>query len=218
MGVDHIKKKLSVNQQIEIEVKNGPYKGTYQSKIAEINQDRLKILLPFSGGDIVPLRLETELNVFFTGNDAAYKFYSRVRDRVKEKIHILVIDSPHEIVRIQRRDYFRLDAKLDVKYRKLDQDHEPIEHYIKSQTSDLSGGGIKLVLESELKKDDIIEMLLDIEGIEELPIMGKVRELYDIPDGQAAGIEYIDINRKIRDLIISWMFDYQRELRKKGLL
>jgi c-di-GMP-binding flagellar brake protein YcgR len=82
----------------------------------------------------------------------------------------------------------------------------------------LSGGGIKLVLESELKKDDIIEMLLDIEGIEELPIMGKVRELYDIPDGQAAGIEYIDINRKIRDLIISWMFDYQRELRKKGLL
>ena len=77
---------------------------------------------------------------------------------------------------------------------------------------------MRLVLESDLKVDDLVEIKIDIEDLKDSPLLGKVRNIYEMPNGRAAGIEFIDINRRVRDQIIGWLFDYQRELRKKGLL
>ena len=209
---------MYVNQQIEIEVKLGPYKGSYQSKIAAVEDNQIKILPPYNDGGIVPLRSGREINILYTGKDAAYKFKTRVIDRIKENIPLLIIEPPEQIVRIQRRDFFRLDVKIDVKYRKLDEERKPLEEYIATKTCDLSGGGARIVLESDLEEEDIVELLIDIDEIKNIPLRCKVRETYNLPNGKAAGLEFIEINRKVRDLIIGWLFDYQRELRKKGLL
>ena len=209
---------LFVNQSIEIEVKKGAYKGKFFSKIEEITQDKIKILPPYKNGEIVPLRKNTEVEIFFTGEDAAYKFNSRVIDRIKENIQLLVITTPEEIVRIQRRDFFRLDVKRDIKYRKLDKDLEPAEEFIKTKTIDLSGGGARFVLESNLKEGDFIELMLDIADISDVKIIAEVQQSYDLPNGKAIGVEFKQIPQKVRDIIVGWLFDYQRELRKKGLL
>lgn len=209
---------LSVNQSIEIEVKKGPYKGSFPSKIEEINQDNIKVLPPYQKGEIVPLRKDTRINVFFTGDDAAYKFSSQVIDRIKEQIRLLVINSPEEIVRIQRRDYFRLDVKKDAKYRELDEEMEIDGEFIETQTVNLSGGGVRLIDESQLSEGDLIEIMIDISEIEDVKIIGEVQQKYDLPNGEAVGIEFKEVSRHLRDQIIGWLFDYQRELRKKGLL
>jgi len=216
-------KKLRVNQSIDIEVKKGLYKGTFPSKIDEVNEENIKVLAPYRNGEIVPLRAGTEVNIFFTGNDAAYKFNSEIIDRIKEQVKLLIITPPEEIVRIQRRDYFRLDVKKDAKYRKLD-DYELGDEidcnksFIESQTIDLSGGGVRLVNESDLEEGDFIELMIDLSGIKEVMILGEVKQEYSLPNGEAVGVEFKDISRQARDEIIGWLFDYQRELRKKGML
>lgn len=216
-------KKLKINQSIDIEVKKGLYKGTFPSKIDEVNEENVKILAPYRNGEIVPLREGTEVNIFFTGNDAAYKFNSEIIERIKEQVKLLVITPPEDIVRIQRRDYFRLDVKKDAKYRKLD-DYELGDKidcnkdFIESQTIDLSGGGVRLVNESDLEEGDFIELMIDLSGIKEVTILGEVKQEYSLPNGEAVGVEFKDISRQARDEIIGWLFDYQRELRKKGML
>ncbi|MGM0437065.1 MAG: flagellar brake protein [Bacillota bacterium] len=211
-------KKLKVNQSIDIEVKKGLYKGTFPSKIDEVNEEDIKVLAPYRNGEIVPLRVGTEVNIFFTGKDAAYKFNSEILDRIKDQVKLLVITPPEEIVRIQRRDYFRLDVKKDAKYRKLDEDLESEGDFIETQTVDLSGGGVRLVNESELEEGDFIELMIELPGIEEVVIIGEVKQEYNLPNGEAVGVEFKDISRQARDEIIGWLFDYQRELRKKGML
>ena len=217
-------KKLRVNQSIDIEVKRGIYKGTFPSKIDEVNEENIKVLAPYRNGEIVPLRAGTEINIFFTGENAAYKFNSEIIDRIVDQVKLLVITPPEEIVRIQRRDYFRLDVKKDAKYRKLADDYElgdeikSEEDFIETQTVDLSGGGVRLVNESDLEEGDFIEVMIDLSGIEEIVILGEVKQEYDLPNGKAVGVEFKDISRQARDEIIGWLFDYQRELRKKGML
>ena len=75
-----------------------------------------------------------------------------------------MIEAPEEIVRIQRRDFFRVDVKKDIAYRRVeeDEDHEAKEEYIESKTVDLSGGSVRVELESELQESDILEMIINI--------------------------------------------------------
>ena len=209
---------LYVNQNIEIKVKRGAYKGTYQSKIEEINENNIKVFPPYKKREIVPLRKNTELEIYFTAKDAAYKFHSRVIERVKGKVELLAITIPEKMIRIQRRNYFRLEVKRDIKYRKVNNDLEAVEKFNKTKTIDLSGGGVKFILKSNLKEGDLIEIKLDIAEISDLKILAEVQQKYDLPNGEAVGVEYKQISQKVRDIIVGWLFDYQRELRKKGLL
>jgi len=210
-------KMLKVNQSIEVEIRKGVYSGTYTSKIEEINEDNIKILTPFKKGEIIPVHIGTNLNIFFTGKDAAYTFHSQVIDRLKENVRLLVITPPEDINRIQRRDFFRLNVKKDAKYRKVNRQLEPEEEYLETSTIDISAGGVRLALESELTKGDLIEITIAIPALDE-EIIGEIKQIYSLKNGKAAGIEFKGISQHTRDSIMSWLFDYQRKLRKKGML
>lgn len=209
---------LKVNQNIELEVTKGAYKGTYSSKIAEINDDNIKIMLPYAHGELVPLRPNVKMDVYFTGERAAYRFRTKILKREKEKIPLLVITTPGEFERIQRREYFRLEVVRGIEYCPVDDEFEPTGEFVESNTIDISGGGVKLVLKSEVEENEFLEMYIDIPEIEDLPITGEVVHIYGQGEDKSAGVEFIDINSRVRDVIIGWLFDYQRELRRKGLL
>ncbi len=213
-----IQKILKVNQKIEIEINSGPYQGTHQSKISEINKKNIKVLIPYNKGEILPLRKDLKLIIYTTGDTAVYKFKSTIIDRIKEPIPLLVIKHPVKVKRIQRRDFFRLDIIRKVKYCRINQKGEEIDTYKETTTSDISGGGVKIILNNTLNLDTLIKMYLDISEIEDIPIKGKVVQLYKLANGKAAGVEFVDLDTRTRDYIIGWIFDRQRELRKKGLL
>ncbi len=212
--------KLEINLNIEIQVKRGPYKGDYQSRIADIEDDYLKLLVPFRKGSLVPLSPGTEIAVFFSADTAAYKFSTEIQDRVSESVPLLVVDRPAEddFVKIQRRKFFRLEVRKKIWYRPVDKELEPEDDYKESWTIDISGGGVKMVLEEELEKEQLLEVKLDIEAIEGVPILAKIVNFYDIADGKACGMKFVDINPRTRDSLMGWLFDHQRKLRRKGLI
>ncbi len=205
---------LKINQNIKIEVKEGPYQGGYTSKIADIFSDSIGIVTPYMQEEIVSLRIGLEIEVFLTGDRAAYRFDSRIVDRKRDEVPLLIISLPENIIRIQRRDYFRIDVNKGIKYRRVDEDEE----YRETTTADISGGGVKMAVNEKLENDTIVEVKLDIPGLKEIPLQARVVNQYNLPGGRAVGIEFTDINIKQQDIIIGWMFDYQRNLRNKGLL
>ena len=212
-------KYFKVNKNIQIEVNRGPYQGDYKSKVSEINPDNIKILTPYIKEELVPLRVGAGIVVFFTGNNAAYTFNSQVIDREKEKVPVLVIEPPDEINRIQRRDYFRLEVQVELQYRLLDEDGKPVEEdFIESVTLDISAGGIRMVVDEYIQEDTLIEIYMDIPEIKDIPVYGKVVNHYRNNTAKAVGIKFTGISTGLRDEIMSWLFDKQRELRQKGLL
>jgi c-di-GMP-binding flagellar brake protein YcgR len=218
-----LENKLKVNQKIDIVVENGPYTGTYLSKVAEITKNYLKVTSPFIKGEIVPLRINQDIKVFFTGMSAAFMFESRIISRESKPIALLSITIPEKIVRIQRREYFRVEAKKKVKYRVIDtpdkeEEGNQEEELIETVTVDISGGGVKMVVDDQFPSSGMIKLYLDLPEIENETIYGEIVNLYALPDGRAAGINFTEIDDHTREQIITWLFHYQRELRQKGLL
>ncbi|MFW6278809.1 MAG: flagellar brake protein [Bacillota bacterium] len=211
---------LEINQKVELEIKTGPYRGKYQSKIADIGNDTLKIMTPTHKGEILPIRKNLFLEVFYTDDDAAYRFFTRVLGRVKEPIPLLIAEIPSEVDRIQRRNYFRLEITKDVEYCRIDEEGEPLEEYKETKILDISGGGIKMNIEGDnLGIGTQLKIKLEIDALENNPVKGEVVQTYDLPEGiKAAGIKFLDLEDSFRDEIVGWIFEKQREMRKKGLL
>lgn len=206
--------KLQLDQRIEINVETGPYQGTYHSNIAQIEDSCIKIISPFNRGEIVPLRIGLPLTIYYTGSYAAYCFETEIISREKNNEPLLVINPPENIQRIQRRDYFRMDAKEKVKYRLLGTDNE----YKETNTVDISGGGLAIAVDEEIKEESLLELYLDLPDLKTTKLKGKVMNRFSLTDGQAVGLLFVDIDDSTRDKIIQWLFDYQRKLRRKGLL
>ncbi len=222
MSINH----LEVNQDVEIEVKKGPYRGTYETRVADLKEEEIDLLTPFAEGSLVPLRQGLEVRIFFAGDSAAYKFPATIKYRSSNSVPTLTVEKPdsEDIVKIQRRQHFRLEVRKKVFYRQVDDDWEPLTSgFEETHTMDISGGGVKMLLpgEEEIEMEDLLEIKLDIEAVEGVPIISRVVNEYsmpDMPDNKAVGLEYLDINRRTRDALMGWLFDYQRKLRRKGLL
>ncbi len=218
---------LNVNQDVEIEVKKGPYKGKYESRISDIDAEKIDLLMPYSDGDLIPLRVGTKIIVSFAGDTAAYKFQTEIIERSRQPVPVLTAHLPEDdgIIKIQRRRHFRLELRVNVRYRRVDSEWENIEdEFRESHTLDISGGGIKLLIssEEELKEGDLLELKLDVEEIEDINIISRVVNEYDLPDfpddSEAVGLQFLDIDSQTRDTLMGWLFAQQRKLMRKGLL
>ena len=212
---------LEVNDNIEIEIKKGYYKGQYQSRISDKKEGKLYVLIPYNDGNLVPIGMGVDVQVLIASDSAAYKFNSTVLNRIKKPVPQLILEGPdqEDFIKIQRRKYFRLDVKRKVFYRRVNKDWEPEEkEFTESTTIDISGGGIKMVLNEDLPNNIFIELMLEIPAIEGIKIISKTVRKYELPDGKAIGVEFLDINHRSRDALMGWLFDYQRKLRRKGLI
>lgn len=79
-------KDIEVNDNIEIEVKTGFYKGKYQSRISNNTNGKLQILMPYNQGKIIPLSPGVEVNILIALDTSAFKFRTHVIDRIKNPI------------------------------------------------------------------------------------------------------------------------------------
>lgn len=217
-----LRNSLKVNQKIDLVIEDGPYSGVYLSKVAEFGNNFVKVTSPFVYGKVLPLRIRQTIKVLFTGEHAAYMFEAQVIARESKPVALLTITSPVDIIRIQRRDHFRVDAKKKIKFRLIDNNNDENkkteEEIIESVTIDISGGGVKFIVDEEFPSTGKIELYLVLPEIEKEVIYGEIVNLYTLPDGRAAGVKFTEINKHTREQIITWIFHYQRELRQKGLL
>lgn len=222
---------IETGTRLELEPENSTYVGKtvlVSSFDSAEGIDTALITAPISEGRIVPLDRDSVYNVCFLKRDGKmlnlYKFSAAIRERlVADNIHLLLIEKLGEIARIQRRSFFRLDCYVDVRYRVInpsDNGRNSDIPFRKTITSDLSGGGIRLLLDEKLKPGTYLECELFSETDRKIRFYGKVvRFEYVESEGKyryAAGIAYVDIDENDREEVIRYIFSEQRKLLKKG--
>ena len=209
--------KLYEGLAIYIIIHDGEYKGKYRSRIEEIGVRIITVGVPVAKAGFIPLREGTILDVAFYDEISAYSFTSMIIDRIVTPVPAIIVEYPTNIRRIQRRQYVRVPVVIPLEYRIAAK--EGLSKPYKGHVIDLSGGGILFKVKDNIEEKSIVFIKVNLGGTEtELPasIIRCVKE--EEQNFYNVSAEFQDITENTRDRIIRYVFEVQREMRKKGLI
>lgn len=237
-----LSKVVSVGNRIDIVVakegqedENENENVSYPSKICDIiNDDRLACTMPVRSNKLVVLPNGMKFEMYLYSSMGMYKCMAMITDRYKENnIYLLEVELLSELEKYQRRQYYRLEVMLDIKYKKFTDDEYELysntgiisqslddRNYANGTTVDISGGGVKFVSHEQLSEDTNLYCVLKIVylGIEyNIGIVGNIITSTSVLN--RAGyyehrMEYMTINSDEREIIIKYIFEEERKKRK----
>ncbi|MDN5293814.1 MAG: hypothetical protein PWQ91_1798 [Eubacteriales bacterium] len=213
---------LEINQKVELHIKLGEFAGIYPSRIEEISDRVILLAAPIKKGRVLPVETGTPVEVCFARQNCFYCFASVVSGMVREKVPLVVVQKPEKIERVQRRRFVRFEVRLPVKFYLLDNQYNPLPPQLEGFTVNISGGGILLATEAEVKIGDQLQLEIAFPDGTIIEAVGRVVRLQEVWEDRKAinyaGIEFILLSSRDQDTITRFIFQQQRLLRAKGLL
>lgn len=179
-----------------------------------------------------PIHTITKKTVFFSNgtnflasynsdDNAIIQFRTEIIRRVKLNVPGIAITLPdtEEMQRIQRREFVRIDATLDVAVHSRNNTFEPFT----TITTDISGGGLSLITtdNSPFNLGDVIDLWMVL-----YTKSGKYQYVHSAAEIvfiqtrnniHTLSVKFVSIDPKEQQRIIGYCFDKQREARKKEL-
>ncbi|AST59011.1 type IV pilus assembly [Thermoanaerobacterium thermosaccharolyticum] len=204
---------IKPGQKIEISI--GKSNNKYTSKIDDISADgTLLIEAPMHNGHFVPVRIGAKLNITFFNKNGIYTFDGIVINRFLGNISFIQLKRITDIEKLQRRQFFRLEKIMEFKYKKFD-DSEIME---KGVIKDISGGGFRAKVKKKLEVGTEIICFLNLDDeFEEIAQKCKVIRCNFFEDGYEIAVQYADIEDRLREKIISFIFKEQRKLKRRQI-
>ena len=197
----------------------------YKCKVAEMGNGKIYIDYPIdmSTNRTAFLLDGTQLKVSFVGEDeAVYAFEAEVLGRTKRNIPLLILSYPGDehLIRIQRRQFLRVDAIVDVAVHPLNDEFAPFT----TVTSDISAGGAAIVLpnnETGVKHGMTIDIWLVLHmrsgDYHYLHFPARVVRIFE-ENVLKASLEFLEVNDVDRLTLIRYSFEKQLKTRKKEQL
>lgn len=207
--------KIFEGLSIQIVVHEGEYKGRYKTKIEEIGQKIISIGIPVLDSQFIPLRVGTPMEVVFADDISAYSFSTIILKRYDIPIPTLIIAYPEIINKLQRRRFVRVQAVSAVKYRIME--NETVSQEKQGFMHDISGGGMLIQTKEAIPAQALLMLELVLCSIPLKLTAVVIRCQKEDDKTFLVSMEFCDITEKIRDKIISLVFEIQRKMRKKGL-
>ena len=216
---------IKINTKIELQrIGDSEY---FASSIQDIKDDILYISMPtlFSQETLFaqPLVLVPgeEVKVRFPGTSESFVFTSTFIDAVKDPIVLYRLTMPNAIKRIQQRNYVRVETLLEVFVAEIPEIGEEPNYY-KVNALDISGGGMRLLMEllsdkpytvgkellvkfyisEQENRETEVRTKIQVRRKDLLPTLAKHEKqlLYSF------GVEFIEISEKLRQEIIKFIF------------
>lgn len=205
---------------------------TYLSQVYDIDaqRNRVSIAMPYKDGHMVVLSLGIRLDAYFYCKAKMYHSRVKVVDRYKSNnLIVLVIELETTLRKVQRRQFFRYDMIVPIKYMLLSDEiaavydksgelpDEIITQGIKDgQTINISGGGMKFV-GCKFEKDDRVYIELNyILGTEAQCLKTTARIIDSVnPQGRRDifhnRISFDNIKNDDREALIRFIFEEERK-------
>ncbi|RSK29347.1 pilus assembly protein PilZ [Bacillus sp. HMF5848] len=164
----------------------------------------------------------TQIKVSFVIESTVYSFDTEVLGRVRQRnIPMLILSYPgdDQLVKIQRREYVRVETAADVAVHSLNDEFKPFV----TVTTDVSAGGAALIvpkkvnLEANMKVITWFVLPMESGEYNYLRIYAKIIRIVPGKQGEAdrAPIEFIDLEERDRQHIIRYCFDRQLAYRNR---
>ena len=211
------------------------------SQLEEIDEDgELVIQMPMYKGKLVLLSLGSRYELMFYTKRGLYRAVCQVTDRYKEDNFFMVkVMLRSNLNKFQRREYFRLECIIGMDAYELQReeammlsganleqrisDPEVAQTLSKAVIVDISGGGIRFISERKHEAGDYlaVHMTLSNENIDKdiwvvVSIVSCRKAAQNMGRYQTRA-EYIHMGNKLREIIIKYIFDEDRKIRKKDV-
>ncbi|WP_066637232.1 flagellar brake protein [Desulfolucanica intricata] len=193
----------------------------YHSSIQDLDEKYLYIALPtFMSQPLILLPGET-VTVRFTGPSECFIGTCKVIGFKKDSISMFRLTKPNNLERVQQRKFFRYATLMDVFYADIPGEGNNPE-YIHAKALDISGGGMKLLLNKPYSVGSQLLLKFQITGKngDFQEIQSKVRVIRkeasrpEQDKYHIMGVEFIELTETQRCKIIGYIY---REMAKKGL-
>ncbi|MDI3500307.1 MAG: hypothetical protein PWP18_485 [Thermoanaerobacter sp.] len=203
---------LLPGQKLRIGLNNG--KTMYSSQVQDISKNgTILIDTPVYSGHLVPVRIGSIVQIIYFTKQGLFTFYAKVLNRFSGKLALLEIMPISSVERLQRRQYFRLEKVIPFTYTISGGEEDKV---YKGLIQDISGGGLRCKVDKKLEVGTIINCVFTLD--QEITVSGKVVRYEELLEkGYEIGLCYVDIDEKVREKIISYIFEEQRKSRQKGI-
>ncbi|MEP0828381.1 MAG: PilZ domain-containing protein [bacterium] len=232
--------------RIEVIVGEDRDQGVYLSRIEDFNNNGLVITKPdFVGGNRL-LTANAAVYVQFMRPDALYRFPARIRSLGEHAGGMLQIYDIGEMERVQRRQYVRIDMKIELKYALLKRPSSIIDLSVmkwnNSHSINISAGGLLLKVDESVKKGDLLFIKLSEYEKLSLPrlLAASCCRIVRMNDARYAGVEFIlerqlskyfsatemaalpapvkGFTSGVQNRLVRFVFDRQIQERQKGII
>lgn len=203
----------------------------------EADNGNLFVSMPIQEGHVVPLGIDQEFIATFYTKAGLLSCKVIVKGRYKkESLFLLEIRLQGALEKIQRREFFRLDCRLEMQYRLVDaeeqkyieagQAYNPDElgiEWKKGIMLDLSGGGVRFVSSSKEEKGALMEIRFDMEldGVSEVvyALASVLLSVRNVNNNQIyeQRVQFYRMDQALQERIIHYIFQTQRKNRMKEL-
>ncbi len=220
---------IKIGTRLELEIYNKFGTVIKPSMVSQFEEykDEITALIaaPIYEGVIFAVHIGAIIDVYLTQDNELYKFKVRVIDRgVKDRIALLKIELIGSIIKIQRRQYFRFECLNPLEYRvfsSINIESELRGEFQDGLIKDLSGGGMCILINETADLNNFIECRFSLDA-KKVNAIGNIVRVSKKETGAKVkyevGCSFIKIDDKARDNIISYIFQQQRKLMKKGLI
>lgn len=186
----------------------------YISRVEEILDDLVRIAIPMYADKLVLLKIEEKYKVYFYAKDGCYETEMVVKNRVKKgnSYYIDIIVLTDDVKKTQRREYYRFDCVLPLKFvidrGNLEEEEEVLSGIVK----DISGGGIKFVTNTKLQNGVVLKSFLEIKD-EFIDVLLKVCYVNkDESDySYECGAKFKVISEDNKEKILKYIYEEQRK-------
>ncbi len=197
MKIEYVAPSLLLPEmRVEIEVGEGDWPGVYVSRLASLAGRNIALEAPLREGVRVPLRPGTPLIARALSSTGLLSWDARVVERCLEPRPLLLVTRPPRLMVVQRRNFYRVSARLPVLFAPAATEEEFFEQ--SGVLVNLSGGGAALRAALPLRASDWLRL--------RLPIPDKEDEL--VLAAEVAGVD----TRRLR-----WDMERIARLRWSGL-
>jgi c-di-GMP-binding flagellar brake protein YcgR len=213
---------IKVGETIYLELKEEEETKRLRSKILDMEDGCLFIDFPVDEVSTKPRYfLEgTQFRAMFLGeNQIVYLFETEVLGKTERKVPMLVIKDPgkEHYMKIQRREYVRVESNVDCAVYSPDNLFEPFT----TVTADLSGGGMALVLPSshELNSGDHVKTWLAL-GYQSgethfISLKATFIRAYKEQERDIGSFQFLEIDERDRQKIVRFCFEQQLVLKRR---
>lgn len=212
--------------------------ATYASQVFEIRNDNiLRVSMPIEHGRIIPLSKGKKFDAFFYTAKGLYQCRVIIIDRFKiNNIYMMDIELLTEPVKYQRRQYYRLELNIPVRYMQITETESNVmaneeelperlgnlSEYHTGETIDISGGGLRFTGDALVEKGNRLAVVFDIDyegNIERYLLAADVIMSFAIPQHHGMyehRVEFKDISKENREMLIKYIFQEERKIRKNN--
>jgi len=217
---------IQIGDVLTLEPRDNEKFERYKCKVVDIRGNDILIDYPISlkSNRSVFLLDGSQLKATFVGPDGSsvYLFETEIKGKLKQNIPMLILSYPgtDHLIKIQRRQFVRVEAAIDAALHPLNDEFIPLT----ALTDDISAGGAAVLVPESLEVKQglnlMVWLVVPFQNGEYHYMKLPSRIIRVIPHNEVRkklSIQFSDISSHERQILLRLCFEKQLGMKKKGL-